>query len=86
MKTKPAIMSEETAAQIVEAGMPAKAPSGASLDEYVAAEKAIMRYKFALSIAEKGRENVLRDYQKTAAARRRNGCGCDNAPDCLCNI
>lgn len=84
---RPQVMTAERAAEIVAAGMPAKAPAGATLAEYLAAERAIMLYRVALDIVQLGRDAVQAKLDKiTAAKRRAKGCGCDNAPDCLCNL
>lgn len=84
--TAPQVMSAERAAEIVAAGMPAKAPAGARIAEYVKAEKAIMVYRVALDIVQQGRDAVQNRLEKITTAQRTNGCGCDNAPDCLCRV
>lgn len=75
---------EQQAREIVAAGEPTAAPATASLEEYKAASVAIRRYRTALQILEVGAAKVQAQAAKAAAARRHNGCGCDNAPDCLC--
>lgn len=78
-------MTREEATRIVTQGEPPSAgslPKSATLEEYQMASRKQREWATAQEILRDGGKRMA-----TAARERRlNGCGCDNAPDCLCSF